>query len=297
MRQDFNPIIIIGAARTGTNMLRDILSQLPNYTTWDCDEINPIWRHGNINHPNDVFSAEMAHPNAIKYIRKQFSKIAKKNKVQNVIEKSCANSLRIPFINKILPEAKYIFIYRDGRDATASASLRWKAPFELGYTLKKMKYLPLTDIPYYGFKFGVNRIKQFFSKDKKLAFWGLNLENMQTKIANRSLYEISALQWKEATEKANKDLKKIDSKKVYKISYEKFVTNPLEELSKILDFLAVKENIDTTSLTQNVSSKSIGKYKKQLSKEELIKVEKIINQTLIDFDYKSTLQSPLKSLL
>jgi len=297
MQKDFNAIIIIGAARSGTNMLRDILSQLPNHTTWDCDEINPIWRHGNINHPNDVFSEEMAHPNAIKYIRKQFSKIAKKDNVQNVIEKSCANSLRVPFINKILPDAKYIFIYRDGRDATASASLRWKAPFELGYTLKKMRYLPLTDIPYYGYKFGINRVKQSFSKDKKLAFWGLNLENMQAKIANRSLHEISALQWKEATEKASTDLKRINPEKVYKISYEKFVTNPSQELSKIVDFLGVKENIDTTSLTQNVSSKSIGKYKKQLSKEDLTKVEKIINQTLIDFDYKTNIHSPLNSSL
>ena len=68
MPDNFNPILIIGAARSGTNMLRDILSQLPNHTTWDCDEINPIWRHGNINHPNDVFTAEMAHPNTIKYL-------------------------------------------------------------------------------------------------------------------------------------------------------------------------------------------------------------------------------------
>lgn len=294
MNKEFKPIIIIGAARSGTNMLRDILSQLENHTTWDCDEINPIWRHGNLNHPNDVFNEEMARPSVMKFIRNQFAKIAHKNNVNNVIEKSCANSLRIPFIDKILPEAKYIFIYRDGRDATASASLRWKAPFELSYTMKKIKYLPLSDIPYYGFKFGLNRIKQIFSKDKKLAFWGLNLENMQNKIANRSLFEISALQWKEATEKANNDLKKINPERVYKISYEKFVTRPSEELSKIVKFLGIESNVDLSILTRNVTTKSIGKYKKQLSHEQLLEVENIIHQTLLDFSYNPTVQSSLK---
>ena len=39
------PVIIIGAGRSGTNMLRDLLAQLPQFSTWPCDEINYIWRH------------------------------------------------------------------------------------------------------------------------------------------------------------------------------------------------------------------------------------------------------------
>ena len=41
------PVVIIGAARSGTNMLRDVLVKLPGVGTWPCDEINYIWRHGN----------------------------------------------------------------------------------------------------------------------------------------------------------------------------------------------------------------------------------------------------------
>jgi len=59
---NLKPIIIIGAARSGTNILRDTLTQLPSITTWSCDEINYIWRHGNINYPSDEFPVELATP-------------------------------------------------------------------------------------------------------------------------------------------------------------------------------------------------------------------------------------------
>ena len=40
-------VIILGAPRSGTNMLRDILCQHPFLNTWNCDEINPIWKYNN----------------------------------------------------------------------------------------------------------------------------------------------------------------------------------------------------------------------------------------------------------
>ena len=40
---NINPVIIIGAPRSGTNILRDTLSIISNVRTWDCDEIPYIW--------------------------------------------------------------------------------------------------------------------------------------------------------------------------------------------------------------------------------------------------------------
>ena len=45
---------------------------------------------------------------------------AKKEKLDVLVEKTCANSLRVPFVEKIVPEAKYIFIVRDGEVWTSS---------------------------------------------------------------------------------------------------------------------------------------------------------------------------------
>ena len=55
-------VVIIGAPRSGTNMLRDILSTFEGVATWPCDEINYIWRHGNMSYPSDEIPRELANP-------------------------------------------------------------------------------------------------------------------------------------------------------------------------------------------------------------------------------------------
>jgi len=263
------------------------LEKIPAFGTWDCDEINPIWRHGNLNHPHDEFYASMATPAIVSFIQKEFGNIAKSQGVTNVLEKSCANSLRVSFINEIFPNAKYIFIYRDGRDTVASAAIRWEAKFDLKYTLKKLRYVPLSDIAFYGYKFGVNRLKQIFQKEKRLSFWGVQIKNIQGLLKKHSIFEVCALQWKDCVNKSISDFKNINSEQVFKISYEEFVTSPQKKLEDILSFLNVEDiNLNLPELTANVSNKSIGKYKNQLSAETIESINQLLGDTLIKLNYK-----------
>src|SRR5688500_17198900 len=134
---DYRKIIIIGAPRSGTNMLRDLLTSLPLVGTWPCDEINAIWRHGNVGYPTDELPPALARPAVRDYIRKAFDRLAQREHLDFVVEKTCANSLRVPFVNAVVPDASYIQIVRNGRDAAASAVSRWTAPFDARYTLRK----------------------------------------------------------------------------------------------------------------------------------------------------------------
>ena len=86
--RDYDSIIIIGAGRSGTNMLRDILSRFPDYGTWPCDEINYIWRHGNARHQTDEFLSEFAVPHVCKFIQNCFKYVAHKYSCKVVIEKT-----------------------------------------------------------------------------------------------------------------------------------------------------------------------------------------------------------------
>ena len=103
----YTPIIIIGAPRSGTNMLRDVLCSFRGIGTWPCDEINFIWRHYNINKDTDEFNEGMASEKVKKYIHNKFDLFAKKENLNFLVEKTCANSLRVPYVNKIIPNAKY----------------------------------------------------------------------------------------------------------------------------------------------------------------------------------------------
>ncbi len=283
---DFQPIIIIGAARSGTNMLRDLITQVSNFGTWDCDEINPIWYHGNKNHENDVFTKKMATPKVKRFIQNEFRKISKSLKVHNVVEKSCANSLKVPFINEIFPNAKFVFIYRDGRDSTASGLLEWTKRPGLIYTLKKVRYVPLSDLPYYVFKFGKNHLTKFFNNEKRLSFYGVNIPNIQTLLKKYSLAEISSLQWKESVEHSLRGFNDIDKNRIFTVKYEDITSDPKNHFKQLLEFLeADTSQIDLESLVKNVSTRSIGKYKKQFNTEERKKIEKLIGDTLSKLDY------------
>ena len=282
----YNPVIVIGAARSGTNMLRDILTKLPDFGTWDCDEINPIWRYGNLNAPSDVFSAEMARPEVARYIQGAFAKIALKQGVANVVEKSCANSLRIPFVDAIFPKARYLFIVRDGRDTVVSAEERWKASFDPVYAAKKLRYVPWSDLPIYAARFGFNRIRQLLSKENRLSFWGVQLDVMDELLQQCDLQEVCALQWKMCVEKSAADLKALAPERTLQVKYEDFVREPVQELERILPFLGVdSKSVDCELLVSGVRATSVGRYRDQLAPKTLEKVELLMRDTLRDFDY------------
>ena len=117
---DQQPIVIIGAARSGTNMLRDVLTNIHGIGTWPCDEINYVWRDGNARYPTDELLPRHATARVKHFIRKKFKQMAQGLNCRILIEKTCANSLRVPFVNEIFPHARFIFLIRDGRDVVAS---------------------------------------------------------------------------------------------------------------------------------------------------------------------------------
>ena len=69
IKMNVENIIIIGAPRSGTNLLRNLLTAQDKFGSWPCDEINYIWRHHNINYCSDEFPKELARKSVKKYIK------------------------------------------------------------------------------------------------------------------------------------------------------------------------------------------------------------------------------------
>lgn len=279
------PIIIIGAPRSGTNMLRDVLCQLPSVGTWPCDEINYIWRHGNVKYPNDAFPSHLATDLVIKFINNEFLKISKKYNINHVVEKTCANSLRVGFVDRTLPNAKYIFIVRNGIDVVASAMKCWQAELNIPYLLKKARYVPFSDLFYYTFKYFSNRVYRIFSNEKRLAFWGPIWDDMGFVFQKYTLYEACAIQWQQCVDRAEKDFMLIEPNRLLRICYENFITKG--ELERICDFMGISITKEKSrQLMSTVSSKSIGKGYKNLNDEQMENIISLINNTLQRYGYR-----------
>lgn len=280
-------VVIIGAPRSGTNMLRDILTSFNGVGSWPCDEINYIWRYGNARYPSDELPARLATQRVINYIRRQFESLAKSQAVDVVLEKTCANSLRVGFVDRVLPDTKFIYIYRDGLDATGSARLRWKADLDVTYILKKVRFVPLLDLPYYANRYVANRLHRLFSKKKQLAFWGPTMENMDEILASHTLEEVCALQWQRCVESAEAALLGIAPKRVIRVCYEELVAAPEREIARILSFLRIPAtDQQVKSATVGVSTTSIGKGRASLGKDQLERLETLVADALDRYGYR-----------
>ncbi len=153
-------------------MLRDALTRLDGLGTWPCDEINYIWRHGNRGYPNDAIPAAHATVEVRDFINNSFGRVRRQTDCSAVVEKTCANSLRVPFVHRVMPHARFLYIYRDGIDAAVSARSRWKAPLDVRYVARKARFLPPSDAPYYASRYFKARVKRLTSSERRLGTWG-----------------------------------------------------------------------------------------------------------------------------
>ena len=279
-------VVIIGAPRSGTNMLRDLLGSFKGIATWPCDEINYIWRHGNVCYPSDEIPAGMATPVIKKYIQGRFDDIRKQYNADLIVEKTCANSLRVPFVDAVFPDAKYIFIFRDGIDSAGSAKLRWTANLDIPYLWAKAKFVPPSDMPYYIWHYLNSRLYRLLSKEKRLSSWGPKINELEVLLSKHSLVEVCALQWQRCVELAEKDFSSMPEDRLIRVKYEEFVREPISGLGRILDFIGTK--VDKEALikaSKGVSASSIGKGRRNLGEKEVSKIENLIGPTLKRYQY------------
>lgn len=283
----YQPVIIIGAPRSGTNMLRNMLVDLPGIETWPCDEINYIWRHGNVRYPSDEFTPEMATHRVGRYIRNQFDRFASSGTPDIVLEKTCANSMRVGFVDHAIPDAKYIFIVRHGLDAVHSALMRMKASLDLNYVLKKAKYTPPTDLPYYAARYLSHHLHRVSTKEKALPVWGPVMDRAQELMKNHSTTEMCALQWKRCVDNSDRDFANLSDDRVIRVKYEDLVSQPVTEFEKIANFLG-KDASDSYKeyLRLNVRTCSVGKGRKALGQEVVDEIRPLIADTLVRYGYE-----------
>ena len=234
------PIVIIGAPRSGTNMLRDVFASLPGVGTWPCDEINYIWRHGNAAHPDDELTPRHATSQVCNYVGSAFRGLARRHGYRRIVEKTCANSLRVAFVDRILPHARYVFLVRNGLDVVASSMRRWTARLDPWYIARKARFVPLSDFPYYALRYTQNRLHRVFSRQRRLLSWGPRFHRMQEYVSHCALHELCAAQWARCVELARRDLEQISEDRVIQVQYEEFVSNPVQQLGRMIDFAGLR---------------------------------------------------------
>lgn len=286
-RDSFQSVVIVGAGRSGTKIVRDTLCRLPGVGTWPCDEINYVWRYGNASFPHDELGPEHARPRVRRYIRRQFVRLARRHRWTHVVEKTCANSLRVEFVDRILPEARFVFLVRDGRDVVASARRRWRSSLDLRYVLNKARFVPIGDLPYYGVSYLWNRIHRFVpGYDGRLAFWGPRFPGLKELARSADLTSVCARQWRRCVDRSEEGLASIDGERVFRLRYEDFATDPPREVERLCLFLDVRVSREAlAAAVEPVTAERIGAWREDLEAGEVDQILPELGPALTRYGY------------
>jgi hypothetical protein len=267
-------------------MLRDVVTAIDGFATWPCDEIPGIWLHGNLDKPTDSLTGADATPEIAGFIRARFAAFERRSG-STVVEKTCATSLRMPFVDAIFPDAKYIFIVRHGLDATASAMKRWTGSTSLGYLARKARWTPLTDLPRFVWRTVRTRLQS--RSDGALTTWGPRFEGMTEMAANGPLHDVCAEQWRRCVDDAADYLDLLPDGRVLRLRYEAVTRDPGRALTQIADFLGVAEpDLSDHAAFAGVSPASIGKSAGTLTADQTQAVLDRIQPTLQRLGYGDT---------
>lgn len=283
-------VFLLGAGRSGTKFLRDILGASSGVSIIPYD-VGYVWRYGNENISHDELIPENLNEPIKKYIRETLPRLLKKDSSKSnariLIEKSVPNTLRPAFIQEIYPNAKFIHLIRDGRAVTESAMRLWQAPPERGYLLKKLRYFPWKNYKYALWYIG-NIIKGKLGSGRGQQIWGPVYNGLINDAESLPLETVCARQWKKCIEISLNQLKAFDNQdNIIEVRYEDLMQNA-KELESICEFIGIK---DKSTVIENYENKVVRthteKWKNTLSPQQLELINKELGTLNASLGYTS----------
>jgi hypothetical protein len=296
------PVIILGAARSGTKLLRALVGATGCYAEVPFD-VNYIWRYGNESCLHDALSPAQLTEQTRQFIRRYLPRCAVEQssksagrvlwqagksapRASSFVEKTVSNVLRVSFVKAVYPEAKFIAIIRDGRDVVESAERCWRESPRAGRLLAKMRKFPWRDCSPYGWKFAVRTVRRCLGIDQHVRSWGPRYPNIDTDVRDRSLLEVCARQWLTCMEYYMQARGVFAADQLLELRYEDLVHAPAAETNRLCEFLEVADREPALEFARRLISTSRLGSSRRLKPAEAELVMEIISAGLRRWNYE-----------
>jgi len=248
------PVFIIGAPRSGTSMLYAILRRSSKLAHWP-GEAHEVWEADY--HPalrgweSNALGASDVEEEAAQRIKREFFLITGARK--RLIDKTPRNALRVEFIDTLFPDARYLFLTRDGRDNINSLINAWRTPRYRTYELERPHSIEGVDAKW----------------------WKFTLYPGWERDVSGPLEVVCAKQWTCSYDYALESAKRVGRDRWFEVAYEGLVDDPLAEVARIMDFLGLpledevraKAEAARTEPVNVVTPPERGKWRRENPKE------------------------------
>ncbi|MGD9784586.1 MAG: sulfotransferase [Hyphomicrobiaceae bacterium] len=275
MTTRLQPIILIGAGRSGTKFVRDCLNASPEVARVPYD-VSYVWRTGNDACPHDELTradAKHAPKDAIRRTLERMARSEGKHAARFMVEKSVPNALRPGFVDAVMPDARFIHLVRDGRAVTESSMRMWQAPRETGHILRKLRYFPLTNYRY-AFWYAGDLLRSKLSREAKPPMWGPRYDGMEKDIADAlPLGVICARQWRICVERSLAQLAELSPERVHQIRYEDLASNA-ERMAELAAFVGIPDpSVVVKRFRTSLERDNVAKWRDKMSAADAVLVE------------------------
>jgi hypothetical protein len=220
-----DPVFVVGCSRSGTTVTYETLAASQAFLTFGF-EIPQFWNrlHGPLNNnweseAADAGDAKPEHRDAaMRYFYQHLG-------AGRVLEKTCINTMRIPYLHRLFPKARFVFIHRDGRDNISSMMDGWrKGRVDGGFGLTQF-FGPSPD------PVAIN--------DGEFHEWHFFLPPGWRAFNHASLEEACSFQWISANRMALEAKKTIPADQWIQIRYEDILEHPVDSLREVFAMLGI----------------------------------------------------------
>jgi hypothetical protein len=298
-------VFIVGSPRSGTTILGEILDNHPDISQWY--EPYFIWDKYFRSAVNDERNEEDAIPKVCRQIHGDFLNFRRKKKSPVIVDKSPRNSLKIPFIKKIFPDAYFAHILRDGRDVTLSIHKEWirRAKIVEGassdgkFDYKNAFEVMLEWLNRQPFMFDKLRALWFethmhmFDKTKHLnrfrwdgrLGWGPRFKGWREYLEAHSIIEFNAMQWVTCVEAIRRDWSLIPEDNKIEIRYEDLLRDTVGTLSSVLKKFELEPSQIFFENLPEIKKHNFNKWQKEFSAKEIQVTKPILSYLVSELGY------------
>lgn len=284
----------VGAARSGTNFLGELLSQHPLLAYWRRPKY--VWRHGNAWKPDDCLTPQAATPRVKGYIRGRFHDFLRESGRRQLLVCTQANTLALDFVHEVFPEGKIIHIIRDGREVAASQAKEW----EIHSSLTKSKgsrppfyqlvwnrvwEVPPGDLPAYFSEFA-GTVWTMVAGSKYRYSMGPKIKDWKRKKAEMDRLAFTALTWRECVTAARAVGRRLPPDQYLEVRFEDVVRRPEETVPRLLEFMGLPpaREIDEF-VAQKIDRSVAGKWVNRFNDEEMAQIMPYVGDLCRELGY------------
>jgi hypothetical protein len=236
------PIFLIGNYRSGTTITQKLLGLHPDVVTWY--EPRTLWLYADPGRRHDEFDENDATNKVVHYIRGRFLNYQARHDGRQIMEKTPANILKVPYVNAIFPDAIYLHITRNPFSYISSMELHWQRTKTLKGLRRSLASTPVTQLPYYVRHMVEDLVRKKVLKQKYVSVSGPRYKGIEQDLKDHEKLRVIARQWAICNRKAREDLAELGVGRVFSFRYEDLMENPQTYFRRIYDYCGLAYNND-----------------------------------------------------